>query len=378
MLDAETTPEPTEAEVADGWLKDDDFYNWLLAHKFDPGMLHPHAVLFLATGVYSPAVTKQQHETAKVVTEAQQLADALASWVALVADPVRRMGEDSASLRSVVAWHRQQQPNIVFEVQDEALAAALEEAAETWQDELDEYAAQCRAVKEANRDPLREARGDPPVPVPPTPLEPNPDDVARWLVAHAGRYTLELGIWWVNDQRADDGTVVGRYLTYQEIGGWVPYQRRCAAWAVWMRLMTAAEASPDGEALRAHAVKALLDWKHLPPALYEQVRDEYSGATWTFKAPRPPEPEVRRTETSRQEPQRARRAATLSDGELRAAILQAVRMLKTRHRQWPSKNAIRENVTGSHERIITAIDALVMEGDLMPPDEEHSGYWLDE
>src|SRR5438445_7557121 len=46
--DQRTAPEPTADQVAEGLLRDDAFYNWLLKRGFDPDTLSSRATLWLA------------------------------------------------------------------------------------------------------------------------------------------------------------------------------------------------------------------------------------------------------------------------------------------------------------------------------------------
>jgi hypothetical protein len=208
-----------------------------------------------------------QEEQRLAAQYARDRADAerRAALIERLADPAWVRGEDPASLRAVMAWRRTRHA-VTFRVTNgparDALAAADRELVAAIAERATAIAAAQRQ-EQAEPPRLRRARGLDPVEVP-NPLDvaalADPDDVARWLVAHAGAYTLAVGYWNdedIFDRDDDDDKVVGtRRTLYQALDDAIT--TRCARWAVYARIEALAAANPDAApVLRVQALRVL-------------------------------------------------------------------------------------------------------------------------
>src|SRR5205823_12186637 len=72
---------------------------------------------------------------------------------------------------------------------------------------------------------------------------------------------------------------------------------------------------------------------------------------------------------------RGRRVAPEPEN-LRKRIAKAVAKFKREHNRGPSKNELSDAVRGNRARVLATVDEMVDDGELMPPDADHGGYWI--
>lgn len=388
--DDRPAPEKTEAQIADEWLRDGGFYNWLLERSFDPDQLNPRAVLWLVEQYEREQVARErererqrqtaaareqeqereqarerQRETAaaREQVRAEARARAEATLRERLNDPAWVRGEDEASLAAVAAWRLSNLNTVTLKVDDDGLRARLQAHYAALRDAIATREREAASIRAENaRTRLeRAARSTPPTPEPP-PVDVTAlvdrDALARFLVAQREHLTIVLGrrvADEVKDVPPDWGTV----------------SQRCAAWSVW------AEA-PD-EVTREFAMRALVD-ADLPRELDAIVREQLRER-WDTSHFEPPEDE---DEDEAEEPEprteaRGRRRAAKGES-LQRRIEGFVKRFRKEHAgRCPSKNEIAGGVGGTRGRTLKTIDEMVADREclLQGPDLDHDGYWLD-
>jgi hypothetical protein len=267
--------------------------------------------------------------------------------------------------RALVAWLRTM-PDVRLKIRDAATLAALQAAGTQLtadvaarQREIAIATAQFQAERL-----VRLATGQPAVAIP-EPLDVaalwSTDDVARWLVVHAGTYTLDVGRWVNYEKRAEDGTVTETVRRLVRPAGWLEIERACERWATWHRIMADVATHP-AEAERLQRLG--LDVLRGDPQ-YEELVSEEHGA-WSF------EPEDSEADGSDAPPATVAKPGPrpLAEDELDDRIVTRAGVFFRTFKRWPATNEELANyVRGARrERVVARIKVLLMEGRLVARD----------
>ncbi len=301
-------------------------------------------------------------------------------------NPVWLAGEDPDALTAVVAWHRTGFRNTAFTVTDEALSNALRAAGRQLTAATEQRDCEIAAVQAANRASrlTRAITEAPPEPEPPRITIDDPDAVARWLVAHVGRYQLTVGRWWWYEGTKDgEDAVSPERMVYAELDGWANVQDRCARWVVYRRLLDHAAAHPADAGRTRTLALAVLTGVNVPGLLQDELEDGWRN--WYLKPPEPARPEAATDEDEGEEaPDVAepRTEATpgrrpLTDAKLDERIERRCRTFWKEHQRGPqTQEELSNSVRGARaERILARIKVLHAEGVLVYTEK---GYRVDE
>ncbi|HZH42415.1 MAG TPA: hypothetical protein VFD85_15480 [Gemmatimonadales bacterium] len=288
-----------------------------------------------------------------------------AQWRELVIDEARRTATDPVSLRAVVAWSRS-----MPDVKLQQISAAAYKPLKVEGDRLtlqiktrEEEIARAEAQFAAERL-LRLATGQPPFQIP-APIDislfVDADSVARWLVFHAGRYTLTVGRWQtVEDRDQNTNHVLNTSRVLRQPIGWRDIEQRCERWATWQRFAAAVADHPaEAERLSAAGIDVLRD-----DVQYRELIAEQDGR-WSFK----PSDPGGRTPFKETEPRTVatRGPRVLTDEKLDERIEQRVRRFWTHHQRGPAtEEELAQNIRGARRtRILGRIKALLDNGTLI-------------
>jgi len=342
------------------------------------------------------------------------VSEARAKFAEILADPVQRAGEDPASLRAVVAWHRHGTRLQLIRMEiDPGVLVPLRTAGQALDAEIAERTNSMATAEAANRATryTRTVSGETPLFVPePITVEQfrNPDAVARWLVAHAGQYQLAVGR--VFEHAVEwEGEVIGKKPAFVALDGWgapahtwgivfgealgtlaadgnrwgwqqtyaVPdgsIQTRCARWVLAGRIE--AEAAADrtqGDALRSLVLDVLTKPRGmLPLPLQDELTDE--EARWTLAPAGGPgsvnlDTERQATDGRSAEPKTVAKPGRrpLTDTKLDERIERRCRTFWREHQRGPATvEELSNKVRGARaDRILARIKTLLAEGVLI-------------